>query len=376
MSIEKLKEDIKSKKLKSLYLFHGPEEYLKKYYAGNMESILINPHLRSLNLTCFEGKLDAQKFIESCDTLPVFSERRMVLVKNSGLFKPKKKSEGGVNSSSGTGRVDEDSGEAQGNGVVKGTGKGKSKGRDKGFGADEEVTAALGNLPHSVCVVFVEESVDKRLKSLDVVKKAGLVVEFEYQKAADLVKWVQKVFKASGKELDPLTAAQFVENCEPGMTDILNEANKVILYLEDRNRVTADDLERVCVKSIKSRIFDLLDAVSAKNSGQALKLLDEMIRQKEPVQKILFMIAKQLRILLQIKLLSLDGQSTSQIQTKLGLPPFVAGKTIRQASGFSQDKLRVALKEALEMDLAIKTGRIKDRMAAEILITGLAIKDL
>jgi DNA polymerase-3 subunit delta len=174
--------------------------------------------------------------------------------------------------------------------------------------------------------------------------------------------------KASGKDVDMSTASMIVENSEQGMTEIGNEIDKLIDYTENRELVKLEEAEAVCTKSIKSRIFDLTDAISEKNGTKALKLVNDMTILKEPMQKILFMITRQFRQILQMKLLSSEGISVNEAAGKIGVTPYGAGKLLKQSKGFSVEDLKKALDKSLEMDIAVKTGKLEDRMAVDLLI--------
>jgi len=334
MSIDVLKEDIKNKEFKNIYLFYGQEEFLKKYYLDSIEKAVLENDLTAMNKLVLEGKIEISKIEEACETMPVFSEKKLVLVKNSGLFK---------------------------------SGKDGAKQDSK-----EKLVEYLKNVPDYTVLVFYEEEIDKKLKTVNIVKKNGLVVEFSLQKPAELVRWVVKVMKSYNKEISMEDASHLVEVCEPGMTEILNEVNKLVMFVGERTRITVQDIEKVCTKSVKSRIFDLTDAVAEKNLDRALKLLNDMLIVREPVPKILFMITRQLRHVLEMKMLSVDGVSVKDACTKMGITPYIGKKLSSQAQRFSIDKLKEGIKEAFELDLAIKTGRINDRIAVELLINKLA----
>jgi DNA polymerase-3 subunit delta len=335
MSVDVLKEQLKNNKLGNLYLFYGQEEYLKKYYLDSIEKAVLESDLSALNKVALEGKFEMQKIEEACETMPVFSEKKLVLVKNSGIFK---------------------------------SGKEGSKQQS----VKDELINYLKNVPSYTVLVFYEEEIDKRLKTVDAVKKNGLIVDFPFQKPAELVKWVIKVLKSHMKEISVEDASYLIEICEQGMTEILNEVNKLVMYVGERTRITMSDIDKVCTKSVKSRIFDLTDAVAEKNIDKALKLLNDMIIIREPLPKILFMITRQLRHVLEMKLLCKEGMSVKDASAKIGITPYAGGKVSSQAKSFSTQKLKEGIKEAFELDLAIKTGRINDRVAAELLINKLA----
>ncbi len=335
MSIEALKEDLKNGNPGKLYLFYGPEEYLKKYYMESIEKRILSEEYKGFNRIVLEGRVETGKIMDCCDTLPVFSDRKLVVVKNSGLMKSGRKSGG----------------------------EGKTKPQN------DDLASYLQSLPDYVCLIFYEEEIDKRVKLVDTVKKHGLVVEFSFQKPAELVKWVVKVFKSFQKEIDNSTAAQLVDNCEQGMNELLNEIRKLELYTGERKKVTGEDIDRVCTRTVKSRIFDLTDAIAEKNTTRALKLFDDMIVLKEPIPRILFMITRQFRHILEMKLITGSGASLDSAASRMGITTYAAGKIQKQMNRFTEGMLKQAIEESLELDIAIKTGKLNDRTAAELLIT-------
>ncbi|HHV98866.1 MAG TPA: DNA polymerase III subunit delta [Clostridiaceae bacterium] len=337
MSYDVLRDELKKGVIRNLYLFYGEEEYLKEYCLKHIEESVVNENTRTLNKIVLEGKTDPEKIIDNCETMPVFSDKKIVIVKNSGLFMSKGKSEG----------------------------KAEKKGKQQ-----DELTLFLQNMPDYTYLIFYEEEIDKRIKLVNVINKHGLVVEFSYRKPSELAKWVIKVFKASKKEISAAAASMLVENCEAGMNSLLNEINKIISFMGDERKVTEEIIDKVCSKSVKGRIFDLTDAIAEKNSAKALELLNDLIVLKEPVPKILFMITRQLRQILEMKLLVNEGLSEKEAASKMNILPFVAGKLYKQAQRFTVDVLKDAINQSLEMDIAIKNGKLDGRIAAELFIAG------
>ena len=86
------------------------------------------------------------------------------------------------------------------------------------------------------------------------------------------------------------------------------------------------------------------------------------------------MIARQFRQLIQTKLMVRDGAGRSEIASFLKVPPFIAEKVMRQAASFDMSSLEKAVATGLELDVAVKSGRLKDRAAVELLITSLSAK--
>ena len=342
---------IKENRIGKLYLFFGPEEYLIRNYCEQIEKRLLDEEFRLLNKVVLNGKAAPAQIMENCLTYPVFSDRRLVIARDSGLFRP--------------GRKGEDTGEA-----AEDTGK-KAKGtRGRGKEADE-FSEFLQNLPEHVCLVFIEKEIDKRVKYVSLMEKFGLVVQFDFRKPDELAEWVIKRLREMQHDASPRTAAMIVDYCEPSMDDILNELNKLCAYAGDRKMINEDDVAKVCTRSVKSRVFDLTDALAAKQSRTALSILNDMAALKEPMPRITFMIARQFRQLIQAKLMVREGAGKNEIASFFKVPPFIAEKIIKQAAGFDMDSLRKAVDTGLELDLAVKNGRLDDKAAIELLITSL-----
>lgn len=339
MSLEILKKQIKENNLQNIYLFYGEEEYLKKYYINAITKLVVNEENKELNYISFDGKTDVDTIIANCETLPMFSEKKLVIAKNSGLFKSKK-------------------------GDVADSGSDKKATKDK-------LSEYLENMPQYTCLIFVETDLDKRLKLVNAIKKYGLIVELEFQKPADLVKWVIKVFSSYKKSIEQMPASYLVENSEYSMTELLNEIEKIVNFVGDKNQITINDIEQVCQKTIKSRIFDLTDAVSEGNISKALILLNDMAALKEPMQKVLFMIIRQIRMVYRIKLLRQKGVREEVASKQMGLTPFVATKVMSISRNLDINTVEKAMYYSLELDELIKTGKISDRIAIELLIASM-----
>ncbi len=337
MSFEILKKELKENKLQNVYLFYGQEDYLIKYYMNTISNLIVDEETKDLNYIYLEGKKDTETLIENCETMPVFSDKKLVIARNCGFFKSK---------------------------------KGGSEGSDK-KSENNKLADYIENVAPYTCLIFVEQEVDKRIKLVNVIKKKGLVVEFNYQKPADLVKWVAKVFKSHKKNIDNVVASYIVENSEYSMVELLNEIDKIVNFTEDKQQISIDDVQSVCTKTIKSRIFDLTDAVAEGNISKALLLLNDMASLKEPMQKIMYMIVRQIRMVYRMKLLKQQGMREDTATKQMGLTPFVASKILGLSRNMEIEILEKAMYYSLELDESVKTGKMTDRTAIELLIASM-----
>ena len=84
--------------------------------------------------------------------------------------------------------------------------------------------------------------------------------------------------------------------------------------------------------------------------------------------RILFLIAKQFRQLLQIKELKNQGYDANTIASKMKLQSFIVKNLLKQAEHFHYEELKEAVRECVETEEAVKTGRMNDQMSVELII--------
>ena len=148
----------------------------------------------------------------------------------------------------------------------------------------------------------------------------------------------------------------------------LREFEKLICYTMGRERITSEDVEEVCTTQTTNRIFDMITAISQKNQEKALELYYDLLTLKEPPMRIMFLIARNFNQLLMVKELTENGNASAAIAGKMGIQGFLVGKLQAQARPFKTGTLRRALEECVTLEEAVKTGRLEDRLAVEMLI--------
>lgn len=318
-----LKKQLKENKIGKLYLFTGPERFLARYYEKEIVDKLLDENSRAFNYTVIENKTSMTELSDIVSTFPAFSDRRVVIVKDKSLTKES---------------------------------------------GDKNWNAFFESLPDYICLIFVLDEVDKRTTFYKSIEKHGFAVEFERQGEDALIKWVTNVFSSYGKHISKPAAAFFVGMLEPDMTLMMLEIKKVANYLGDKNVVLDEDILKVVTKSVKTRIFDLTDAVSQNQTARAIRIIDDLLQIKEPVNYIIVMLSRHLGILMKTKKLEEKRVPQSEMAKIAGVPSFIMGKIRKQASYFTMNALKELVRECMEADLAIKSGKMDQRLALELFI--------
>lgn len=322
MFMKKLNEEIRTGQLKQVYLLCGEEAYLRRQYRERIKKALMGDG-DLMNLHCFEGKgIVPGEVIDLAQTMPFLAERRVLVIENSGFFK-----KGG-----------------------------------------EELAAYLEEPSPSAFFLFVEPEIDKRSRLYKSVSTKGRIIECKTPDETTLKRWVVELLAKDGKRITGRDLDHFFNKTGADMENIRGEVEKLVCYCMDREAVTAQDIDEVCVRQISSRIFDMVEAVADKRQKQAMELYYDLLTLKEPPMRILFLIARQFNLLLQVKELKNKGYDTNTIGTKTGLAGFIAKKYVAQASKFREAELRKALADCVETEEAVKTGKMNDVMSVELLI--------
>ncbi len=193
-------------------------------------------------------------------------------------------------------------------------------------------------------------------------------MEFGIQDENTLKRWILGMMKRENKKISEASLEFLLEMTGTDMENIKKETEKLFSYCLDKEAITQEDIGQICTKRISSHIFDMINAIADRKQKKALELYYELLALKEPPMRILFLITRQFNLLLQVKELAGKGYQGRAIGEKVGLPGFVAGKYVTQASRFQKEELRETVEACVEAEEAVKTGRMNDNMSVELLI--------
>ena len=149
------------------------------------------------------------------------------------------------------------------------------------------------------------------------------------------------------------------------MGHIDRELEKLFCYTMGREAITAEDVEAVCVSQATGKVFEMVDNIVGKRQEKALDLYYDLLALKEPPMRILFLIARQFRILYLVKGLRSQGYGQKAIASKAGIPEFAVRKNLAQAEKLPVGKLKGAVADCVQAEEDVKTGRLNDRLAVE-----------
>lgn len=234
------------------------------------------------------------------------------------------------------------------------------------FGSDKLVIIKDTNLKFDVDVlkdtdeatkiVIIEESVDKRLSSYKQLSKIAECIEFKHMNEKQIVMYIMQTLKKYNKDID-LKVAEYMQSiCGEDKANIINELQKLVIYLDDRNNVTKEDIDNVCSRTFNAKIFEVLQKIIDKNKQVAINSLDELLKQKEPIVKIYIMLYKQIKQMYMIKVMK--QRKENDIASKLGMHPFVYKNLSISCDKYKVEELKKIMYEFDKYDEKTKIGEM------------------
>lgn len=310
----------------NLYLISGDDIFEKEKYIENIKSKFANLK-KGVNLIAID-KDNINTLEQELSTYSFFGDEKLIIVKI-----PKKNKEESVSNDWLT----------------------------------ESLIDLLGKDIEGTTLVFVEDGTSKG-KLYNTVSKYGKYVLFEKNKKENLVPWIMELCKQKNIVIAPNIISYFVDVCGTDKQTLYNEVNKLMDYVGEKGIIDKSIIDLLCVRTSEVIIFDLTDALGKKNIKRALKCMDDLLESKEPLQKIMIMITKHIKMLLLAKVSAKEGKS---LVKDLGVNAYAAKKYADQAGNFKEDELFKLFDDLAQLDVDSKIGKIDLRIGIEKIFIGL-----
>ncbi|MBR6325571.1 MAG: DNA polymerase III subunit delta [Lachnospiraceae bacterium] len=348
-----LNKDIKEQTFRPVYLFFGEEDFMVRFYYGKLcKALGADPE--DMNTSIFREGADSEEILDALHTMPFFAERRIVILKDTGLAKS-----GG------------------------------------------SFLAKYLEKPCDTAVLVMrerDEKLDERTKLLVTIAQKGVMLQCKKQTPEYLQKNVGAFLKKYDKRATLETVKYLLAQNGDSMTRLFNELEKITSYVGDRQEITREDVDAICSKSMEEKIFGLLDAVTDGKRTRALDIYYELIQQKTEPMMILTMLEKQLLNVLRVKCMREEGMLGSNVRQRmvirkknpnkdeqkkiedadadafwgLGAEPrfldFQVENMLERANNSSRAALQRAIGMCARADEDIKTGRLSEQIAVEMLL--------
>jgi DNA polymerase III subunit delta len=349
---ERFVSEISSRKLRAAYVFVGDEAFFRKRFRDAILEHLVPAEFRDFSLFEFDlADNDLAEVLDRARTPSLMAPFQVFFVRGvKNLF---------------------------------------------GRGSNEEKLAAIEdyckNPNPDALVVFVADHISipadvRRMEMQDKDRYQRIretmgpycgIVELARVEEGEAVRWISDYCASRNVKIDADGARELVDALGGDMMMISNELEKLMLYVGAKNRITLGDVETMVLAAKQRSLYELTDAISAKERVRALEVLDAMLTSgdgEEAAIGHIYMLAKTFRQMLVILERNVRDQRMlwAALWQGFRVPPFAADDIIKQARRYkSRRELTRAIRLVAKADFALRSNPVSKRMVLEKLIMDL-----
>lgn len=194
-------------------------------------------------------------------------------------------------------------------------------------------------------------------------QQGKFVQKFDIMPPLKVEEWIKQEIESQRSKIALPAVRLLASEVGPDLEKMNNEIEKLVSYKLDEE-ITEKDVRLLVKGKFDDNIFNLIDAIGTRNQRLAMKLIGEQMSDGLNASMLLAMIIRQYRILLQIKE-SVDNNAgaylaNAQLAKRIGVHPFVVQKAYNQVKFYSLNQLKKIYQQLLEIDLDLKTSRVKN----------------
>ncbi|GGD71710.1 DNA polymerase III subunit delta [Paenibacillus nasutitermitis] len=321
-----------------VYVIYGKDRYRMSQFVGDLTERLLPREERELGIVKFDtAETSIQEAVAEADTLPFFASRKLVLIRDQSVLA---------------------------------TAQGKESKMEHQI---DRLIAYLKQPCETSVIVFqvMAEKLDERRKVVKLLKEQNVLIPFQELQESELQQWAVKRAEEQGRLLQQEAAELLLARTGTNMQQLAHEVDKLCLHTGPGGNIGVREVETLIASTVEEDVFALIDAMASLKVDKALKLYGELLLRKEEPIKIAALIARQLRIMLQIKELSQHQYSPQQMAGQLGLHPYAVKLSVEKAKNFSVGSLGGHLDRLADLDYKMKTGKIDKTLGLELFLLSL-----
>lgn len=313
-----LENDLKNQNLHGIYVFYGEEKYLQQEYLRKIKKIFGELSLGINYILLDENNIDT--LISDIETPAFGYEKKLIIIRDSNLFKKDCKS--------------------------------PMKEKFKKY-----VSENMDIINEAVVIVFIEEIVHK-MDLYKTVEKNAVIIETKELKPIEIKNRLKRICAMYKVQISNQNLNYLIETAGTSMQDLINEIRKLIEYAGENGEIKKEDIDKLTIKEIQAIIFDLTDYLGTKNTEKALEVLNNLIYNKEPLQKIIITLYNHFRKIYLTKLALKERRDLVEVLSLKPNQVFLTTKYRKQAEYFKEKEILQILKELIDLDYKSKSGQI------------------
>ncbi len=338
MDYKKAAKEMANGRTLPVYLCYGPESYLMQSFVSLAVEKCVPPELKDFAFNRFDlSEQPVELVIEDAETLPFMADKKLIVAHDASFFTASR------------------------------------SGAKVEHNTDRLLEYLKSPADYSIVIFTVNaDKLDERKKLVKWLKQQNAVIPFPAMGADELLRWVQRQAEQGGCRFADGAADHLILNVGTSLRNLSEEIEKLGLYAGAEGVITSDMVRRLTVRNTEQTVFMLVEEIIRLRMEQAFSIYHELLKQREDPIKILMLVARQFRIVLQVKELGRRGLTHQQTASELSLHPYAVKIAAEQAGAYDEAKLARILSELAELDFKMKSGEIDKVLAMELFLCKLA----
>lgn len=312
----------------SVFLFLGTEKYLKERAINELRSRLLDSSSGELDYKVLHGAdTSADEIINSAGTIPFFSSKRLIVVKDFNKFSKEDVS---------------------------------------------KISSYIKNPNQHTCLIIDSDDTSIIEKEPGLARYAR-VLRFAPLSDNELFAWIKKYIFTYGKTIEDGALDMLKESKGADLLNLSFELDKLATFTDKRKVITVNDVESLVGKSVVASTFDIVSAIGDRNAPKAIRIVNELTSSGKKPYEIIGMISWFFKRVLKAKLMLDAGDTESSVCQKLRVARRSAQEFFTHVHSFSERDIESKMKVLLEADLTIKRPRYNASLVTEFAIIKLCL---
>jgi DNA polymerase III subunit delta len=332
---DSLETSLRTGTFEPVYFLFGDEEFLVDEACDRLTALTVDASTREFNFDHFHGtEATLADIVDRAMQYPMMAERRVVVVKElDRIFALRGKPD------------------------------------------LESPFARYLRRPSETTVLIMTASTGDFLKGksgakapYDIVVGNATAVNFKKLYDREIPSWVAGRIRARGKEITPEAVELFVGYAGGSLRVLSNEIEKLFTFVEERPKITGDDVRAVVGANKTYNVFELQKAVGARNLELSVDIAERMLRAGESEQMILTMLTRYFTILWRLIEIRSRSKDQNEMARSVGISPFFLNEYLAALGRYPMPQLQNAFEALLAADVALKTSNVAGSTVLQMLL--------
>jgi DNA polymerase III subunit delta len=224
-------------------------------------------------------------------------------------------------------------------------------------------------------LIAPSDKLDKRKKVVKALEKQARTLSFPPLSRPHLLRWIERKCTQLGVEIQPQTAEELIRLVGHSLHLLHQECVKLATYVGPNGPITSAVVAELVPRTLEQDVFQLMDRLACRQIDEALQIWCDLLVQREEPIRILALIIRQFRLLLQVKILSQQGLPEKEIATQLHIHPYPVKLALKQGKMWAESTLRSLLAKAIQADQGMKSGKMDKILAVERLLCDVSLSE-